>query len=242
MRHKHEGRKLGRTAEHRHAMLDNMVTSLFERERIRTTVPKAKEAKKLAEKIITQARRGNAAAAGGDGARKLAARRHIAKTVRDPVILKKLFDEIAPRYVERPGGYTRILRLGTTRVGDAAQTAFLELLKKDEEGRKKKKKPRKTYHKVDMPIAVKKAAAAEAVAPAEAPATEGAAESAPGAEAAPAAEPAPAATGAASAEAPKTEAPKKAKAHKAEAEKHAGEKQAKAKTAESKESKSKKKE
>ena len=71
----------------------------------------------------------------------------------DSEVLRKLFDEIAPRYVDRPGGYTRIMRLGTVRVGDAAQKAILELLKKDEEGRKKKKTPRKTYHKIEMPAA-----------------------------------------------------------------------------------------
>jgi len=242
MRHKHEGRKLGKTAEHRKAMLANMVTSLFERERIQTTIPKAKEAKKLAEKIITQARRGNAAGASGKAERKLAARRHIARTVRDPEILRKLFDEIAPRYVERPGGYTRILRLGTTRVGDAAQNALLELLKKDEESRKKKKKPRKTYHKVDMPSLAKKAAAAAEAAPgAEASAEAAAPESAPAAETAPAEEK-PAAAEGAGAEKPKAETHKKEKAHKAApAEKPAAEKKAKPKAAEHKEAKPKKK-
>jgi large subunit ribosomal protein L17 len=236
MRHRHEGRKLGKTAEHRKAMLSNMVTSLFERERIQTTIPKAKEVRKLAERIITQARRGNAAAAGGRAERQLAARRHVARTVRDPEILKKLFDEIAPRYVERPGGYTRILRLGTTRVGDAAQNALLELLKKDEEGRKKKKKPRKTYHKVEIPIAP---AAKKAAPPVEAPPAEAAAEGATAAEGAPGAEIAPAASAAAPAEKHKKEAPKKEKAHKAEASKSAGQQKAKAKAKHSKPKKKK---
>ncbi len=246
MRHKHEGRKLGKTAEHRHAMLGNMVTSLFKAERIMTTVPKAKEAKKVAEHIITQARRGNAAAAGGAEERRLAARRQIAKTVHDPAILRKLFDEIAPRYVDRPGGYTRILRLSTMRVGDSAQKAILELLKKDEEGRKKKKTPRKTYHKVDMPSAP--VAATEAEAPAEAAAEAAAAEAPAGEAAAPAApEAPPGAPGAAPAAEHPAHAPKHApahkgeapkKAHKAEAEKPAAEKKPKAK-AEPKESKPK---
>ncbi len=176
MRHRRSGRKLGKTATHRKAMLGNMVTSLFERERIQTTIPKAKEARSLAERLITFARRGNAAAEGGAKEKQLAARRHVARIVHDSDVLRKLFDEIAPRYVERPGGYTRIVRLGKTRVGDAAQMAILELLKKDEEGRKKKKKPRKTYRKLDMPAGPaapkKPAKVAEAEAAAETPAAE----------------------------------------------------------------------
>jgi large subunit ribosomal protein L17 len=173
MRHRHDGRKLGITASHRKAMLSNMVTSLFATERIETTVPKAKEARRLAERLITFARRGNAAGADGHEERRLAARRHIARTVHDSEILRKLFNEIAPRFADRPGGYTRILRLGSVRVGDAARRAILELVKKDEEKRKKKKTPRKTYHKVEM------AAAPPAnVRPAPAPAEGEAAESA----------------------------------------------------------------
>lgn len=200
MRHRRDGRKLGITASHRKAMLGNMVTSLFASERIETTVPKAKEAKRLAERLITFARRGNAAAAAGAAEKKLAARRHVARIVHDSEVLRKLFDEIAPRYVDRPGGYTRIMRLGKPRVGDAASTAILELLKKDEEGRKKKKVPRKTYHRLEMPAApgVKE----KAPKPAEA-APEGAAE-APIAEA-----PAPAAE----APAPKPKAAKAVPAH-----------------------------
>jgi large subunit ribosomal protein L17 len=249
MRHKHEGRKLGKTAEHRNAMLGNMVTSLIRSERIFTTIPKAKEAKKLIEHLITQARRGNAAAAGGEEARRLALRRQIARTVHDPEILRKLFDEIAPRYVDRPGGYTRILRLATMRVGDSAQKAILELLKKDEEGRKKKKTPRKTYHKFDMPSAPVIVKPVEVEAPAaEAPAAE--APTGEAAQAAPAAAPGSAAPAAhaPAAHAPaakpahaahKAEAPKKEKTHKAEAEKPAAEKKAKAKAPESKEAKPK---
>jgi large subunit ribosomal protein L17 len=150
MRHNNDHRKLGRTAAHRKAMLGNMVTSLFERERIQTTAAKAKEARRLAERMITFARKGD-----------LAARRHVARTVKDPAILKKLFDDIAPRYAKRPGGYTRILKLGF-RKGDAADTAILELVGKDDKPRGKKKHPRKTYHKVEVPespvIAAKKAA------------------------------------------------------------------------------------
>ena len=150
MRHHMDHRKLGRTAAHRKAMLSNMVTSLFERERITTTTAKAKEARRVAEKMITFARKGD-----------LASRRHVARTVKDPVVLRKLFDDIAPRYVDRPGGYTRILKTGV-RKGDAAKTAILELVGKDDKPRGKKKSSRKTYHKVDIPespvIAAKKAA------------------------------------------------------------------------------------
>ncbi|MBN1884916.1 MAG: 50S ribosomal protein L17 [Candidatus Krumholzibacteriota bacterium] len=177
MRHNRDGRKLGRTASHRKAMLGNMVTSLFLRERIRTTTPKAKEARRLAERIITFARRGT-----------LADRRHVAKTVHDHAVLRKLFDEIGPRFKERPGGYTRILRTGV-RKGDAADTAILELLGENDQGRKKTAS-RKTYRKIDVPesptikakAAAKKAAeeaaaakAAEEAAEAEAKAAEAAA-------------------------------------------------------------------
>ena len=240
MRHRRDGRKLGITASHRKAMLANMVTSLFDSERIQTTVPKAKEARRLAERLITFARRGNAAAAGGHEERRLAARRHVAQTVHNSEILRKLFNEIAPRFADRPGGYTRILRLGSVRVGDSARRAILELVKKDEEKRKKKM-PRKTYHKVEMPAAPperEKARPAAASAEDAAAASQATAEGqAPAAEAAaPAAGTAPA-EGAATANAPKAEAaaaPKKEKAHKAEAEKASGDKKAKAKAAESK--------
>lgn len=153
MRHNSDGRKLNRTASHRKAMLRNMVTSLFANERINTTTPKAKEARRLAERMITFARRGD-----------LAARRQVAKTVQDPQVLKKLFDEIGPRFADRPGGYTRVLKTGI-RKGDAASTAILELLGSEEEGRKKKKKGRKKYHKVEVPespvVAAKKASVEE---------------------------------------------------------------------------------
>ncbi len=146
MRHNKDGRKLNRTASHRKALMRNMVTSLFASERIETTAAKAKETRRLAERMITFARRGD-----------LAARRHVAKTVQNPKILKKLFEEIAPRYTDRPGGYTRVLRLGMGRKGDNAERAILELVGEKDEGRKKKKS-RKTYHKVDIPKSPEKAA------------------------------------------------------------------------------------
>jgi large subunit ribosomal protein L17 len=139
MRHNNDHKKLGRTAAHRKAMLGNMVTSLFERERITTTTAKAKEARRVAERMITFARKGD-----------LSSRRHVARTVKDHAVLRKLFDDIAPRFADRPGGYTRILKLGT-RKGDAAETAILELVGEKDKPRGKKKKPRKRYHKVEIP-------------------------------------------------------------------------------------------
>jgi len=118
-------------------MLSNMVTSLFKSERIRTTAAKAKEARRLAERMITFAKRGD-----------LSAKRHVAKTVKEKEVLKKLFDEIGPRFADRQGGYTRILRL-VSRPGDNADMALIELLKADEKKRGKKKSMKK-YHKVDV--------------------------------------------------------------------------------------------
>jgi large subunit ribosomal protein L17 len=116
MRHNVSGRKLNRTAAHRKMLYRNLVTALFKHERIQTTVPKAKEARIVAEKLITFAKRGD-----------LHARRMAARKVMEPAILQKLFEEIGPRYAERPGGYTRIMRLGN-RKGDNAELAILELV------------------------------------------------------------------------------------------------------------------
>jgi large subunit ribosomal protein L17 len=118
MRHNVAHRKLGRTTPHRIAMLRNMATALFERERIRTTLPKAKELRPFAEKLITLAKREND---------RLHARRQAARHIQDPAIVQKLFDTIGARFASRPGGYTRILRLGT-RHGDNAEMAYLELV------------------------------------------------------------------------------------------------------------------
>jgi large subunit ribosomal protein L17 len=117
MRHNITGRKLNRSPAHRKMLYRNLVTALFRHERIQTTVPKAKEARSLAEKLITFAKRGD-----------LHARRQVARKLTDPQVLKKLFDEIGPRYADRPGGYTRILRLGGYRKGDSAEVAILELV------------------------------------------------------------------------------------------------------------------
>lgn len=116
MRHRKSGAKLGRTSTHRKAMLRNMVTSLLEHERIVTTVPKAKEARRVADKMITLAKRGD-----------LHARRQALAYIRSKDIVAKLFDEIEPQYADRQGGYTRIIRTGTRR-GDAAPMAILELV------------------------------------------------------------------------------------------------------------------
>ena len=120
MRHRKDHRKLSRTREHRKALLRNLATSLVEHERIETTVAKAKEARRLAERMITFAKRGD-----------VAARRHVARFIHGDENVRKLFDTIAPWYAERNGGYTRIVRLGR-RLGDAGETALLELVKTKE--------------------------------------------------------------------------------------------------------------
>jgi len=121
MRHRKDHRRLGRKAEHRHALLRNLVTALFQYERIETTVAKAKETRRLAERMITFGKQGD-----------LAARRHVARFVMKPEIVSKLFATIAPWYSERNGGYTRIVRIGH-RLGDAGETAYLELIKSVEQ-------------------------------------------------------------------------------------------------------------
>lgn len=116
MRHKRKGRKLGRTSAHRSAMLANMATSLFKYEKIKTTAPKSKELRRTAEKLITLAKRDD-----------LHARRLAAKKIRDKTVLQKLFTDIGPRYADRNGGYTRIIKLGP-RFGDSAPMAVIELV------------------------------------------------------------------------------------------------------------------
>ncbi len=130
MRHRVDHRKLGRTASHRKAMLNNMVTSLFRSERIQTTSAKAKEARRLAERLITRAKKGYTAHQEGNKDVALAHWRQAARHVKKIPILRKLFEEIAPHYMERKGGYTRIIRLDT-RLGDNAQVVLLELVDTD---------------------------------------------------------------------------------------------------------------
>ncbi len=116
MRHRAKGRQLSRTASHRRALLNNMATSLFAHGKIVTTTAKAKELRPFAERLITLARRGD-----------LHARRLVERRIKDRAVLSRLFAEIRPRFASRPGGYTRILRLGH-RIGDGAETARIELL------------------------------------------------------------------------------------------------------------------
>ena len=116
MRHRAKGRQLSRTSTHKRAMLNNMASSLFEHGRIVTTEAKAKELRPFAEKLITLARRGD-----------LHARRLVERRIKDRDTLGKLFSEIGPRFAARPGGYTRILKLGH-RPGDGADVARIELL------------------------------------------------------------------------------------------------------------------
>ena len=116
MRHRAKGRQLSRTSTHRRAMLNNMASSLFEHGRVVTTEAKAKELRPFAEKLITLARRGD-----------LHARRLVERRIKDRDTLGKLFSDIGPRFAARPGGYTRILKLGH-RPGDGADVARIELL------------------------------------------------------------------------------------------------------------------
>lgn len=122
MNHRKTGRKLGRTSAHRKALLRNMVTSLLEHEQIRTTDAKAKELRGVAEKMITLGKRGT-----------LHARRQALETIRSKEVASKVFDELADRYRERPGGYTRVIKLGQ-RTGDAAPMSIIELVDRDESG------------------------------------------------------------------------------------------------------------
>ena len=117
-RHANTGRKLSRNTSHRKALLDNLVRAVIQYESIRTTTPKAKEAKRLVERIITRAKPGT-----------IAARRLVHKTVRDQAVLAKLFNEIAPRFKDRKGGYTRLIHV-QNRAGDNAPMAILELVEK----------------------------------------------------------------------------------------------------------------
>lgn len=134
MRHLNAGRKLNRSASHRRALFRNLVTALLERERIKTTDAKAKETRRLAERMITLGKEGT-----------LAARRRALTFVQSRAVVKKLFDDIAPRFKERNGGYTRIVKIGI-RHGDAAPVSILELvtrkadLEAAKEGDKQKKR------------------------------------------------------------------------------------------------------
>ena len=125
MRHRVAHRKLGRVTEHRISLLRNQATALLRHEHIETTVPKARELRPFVERLITVAKRGIAA---GDAEKKLMnARRHVAQDLADVKVVDKLFAEVAPRFQARPGGYTRLLKVGPRR-GDSADMARIELV------------------------------------------------------------------------------------------------------------------
>jgi len=131
-------------------LLRNLATALFERERIRTTLMKAKELRPYAERLITQAKRDDD---------RLHARRLVAREIHDVTVVKKLFDDLGPRYATRPGGYTRILRLGPRR-GDAAEMAIVELLGSEYQPEKKEDKGKKTETEAKPKAKAGKAASA----------------------------------------------------------------------------------
>ena len=131
MRHQIRGRKLGRSPAHRRALFRNQLASLVKEERIRTTLPKAKELRPIAEKVITQGKRDT-----------VHARRLVNRWIPQRDLVKKVFDEIAPRFSTRPGGYLRIVRLGP-RKGDGAEMAILEFVEQGEVEKKTETKKSK---------------------------------------------------------------------------------------------------
>lgn len=137
MRHRMRSRKLGRTSAHRSALYRNMVTSLLDHERIETTDAKAKEVRRLAERMITLGKRGT-----------LHARRRALRVIRTREVTAKVFDDLAERYRDRPGGYTRVLKL-RTRPGDAAPISIVELV--EAEGVAAEARPAKAAAKSDAP-------------------------------------------------------------------------------------------
>jgi large subunit ribosomal protein L17 len=169
MRHKVAGRRLSRTSEHRLALRRNLVSSLIEHETISTTIEKAKEVKVFAERLITLAKDGTLSAR----------RRAIAmlgnrdiidyedgKAVKKGTVIGKLFSELGPRYLDRPGGYTRIIRLSLRRLGDNGQLVLLQLIGPDESPKKKarataKKRSRKKVKRVAEPAVDEAEQAAE---------------------------------------------------------------------------------
>jgi large subunit ribosomal protein L17 len=145
-RHANTGRKLSRNTSHRKALLDNLVRAVILSESIRTTTPKAKETRRLVERVITKARENT-----------LAARRIVHKTVRDQAALAKLFETIGPRFKERPGGYTRIVHIDN-RAGDNARMSILELVEKSEKAEPEKKPAEEKKAKGEQGAAKEKAA------------------------------------------------------------------------------------
>ncbi len=132
MRHRNQGRKLNRTATHRSALLASLATALFKHEQIATTLPKAKELRRVADRLITLAKKGD-----------LHARRLAFSRIRDEAMVAKLFETLGPRYADRPGGYTRVLKAGF-RYGDSAPMAVIELVDRDPEARGQDSGPAQT--------------------------------------------------------------------------------------------------
>lgn len=149
MRHNKIGRRLGRAPSHREHMMQNMVTSLFQYEKLTTTVTRAKELRRIAERMITLAKRGD-----------LNSRRQALKVIHDRKIVSKLFEMIAPRYQERAGGYTRIVRLNP-RVGDNAPMSIIELVEEELTPKQKKTAPKASTAK---PVVVEEPVVEEVVA------------------------------------------------------------------------------
>jgi len=130
MRHRRAGRKLNRTGAHRRALFRNLVTAVLEHERVQTTDPKAKEIRRLTDRMITLGKRGS-----------LHARRRALAFVRKESVVRKLFEDVAPRFMNRPGGYTRVVKLGP-RLGDAAPQSIVELTEREGEKERAQKKAR----------------------------------------------------------------------------------------------------
>lgn len=148
MRHLNSGRKLNRTSSHRKALFKNMVLALIRHERIKTTDPKAKELRRIADRMVTLGKQGD-----------LAARRRAFAFMQSHDAVKKLFDEIAPRFKERNGGYTRVIKFGNRR-GDAAMLSIIEFTGNEEQT--KSKKPKKRTRKDAAPEAPRRQRAAAA--------------------------------------------------------------------------------
>jgi large subunit ribosomal protein L17 len=152
MRHGKSGRRLGRTTSHREAMFRNLVTSFLNHEKITTTDAKAKEIRSVAEKMITLGKRGD-----------LHSLRQAASYIREKSVVTKLFSTIAPRYKDRPGGYTRIVKLGI-RQGDAASISIIELVEEEMKPQKVRKQPEKAAVIAPKVVAAVAPAAVEAAA------------------------------------------------------------------------------
>jgi large subunit ribosomal protein L17 len=150
MRHNKSGKRLGRNSSHRKAMMRNMVTSLLDHGKITTTDSRAKELRKIAEKMITLGKRGD-----------LNARRQALQVIRDRKVVGKLFEMVAPRYASRPGGYTRIIKLGQ-RAGDNAALSLIELVEEEFTAKPKKAAPAPKVEAKSAAAPVEEPAVAEA--------------------------------------------------------------------------------